>query len=101
MTAIVKKYFSDTNLGSFEIAYPHSIKNAKAAELFPGVRIKRSDSFSRLVGESADGTLLPVTRFVCYKAKPSLHACNSKCRGGKCGGTCECQCGGKNHGIGL
>jgi hypothetical protein len=96
----IKKYFSDTELGSVEIAFPYPMKNKQAETLFPNVRIKRSDSFSRLVGESSEGVILPVTRFVCYKSKPSLHECGSKCRGGKCGGTCECQCGGKYHGIG-
>ena len=35
-----------------------------------------------------------------YKRAPSLHKCNAKCMGGKVNGTCECQCGGKNHGMG-
>jgi len=95
------KYFSDTQNGTVEIAWTQPMRNAQAEALFPGVKIKRYDSFSRLVGKSDDGVMLPITRFVCYKATPSLHQCSAKCRGGKCGGTCECQCGGKNHGVGV
>lgn len=36
-----------------------------------------------------------------YKARPSLHECNAKCLNGKHSGTCECRCGGKNHGRGM
>ena len=101
MNITFKKYFSDTLAGILEIPHPRPVKNAEAERLFPGVKIKRYDGFSKLVGNAENGELLPVTRFVWYKSKPSLHKCSAKCRGGKCGGTCECQCGGKNHGIGL
>jgi len=92
------KYFSDS-AESVEIAWPYSMKNADVAILFPGVKALRLDSFSRLVGKGADGNLYPVTRKIHYKGRPSLHECNAKCRGGKCGGVCECKCGGKNHGV--
>lgn len=39
-------------------------------------------------------------RTVLYKTHaPSLHICSAKCMGGKCGGVCECRCGGANHGA--
>lgn len=41
-----------------------------------------------------------VSRVIQYKAKPSRHICDARCMGaqGKTQ-TCECSCGGKNHGI--
>jgi len=38
---------------------------------------------------------------ITYKQFPSRHECNAKCLNGKHNGTCECQCGGKNHGAGM
>ena len=90
------KYFSDMN-GAIEIKSPQPMDNKDFQAKFPGVNGLRIDSFSRLV--SPDGKSA-VTRKINYKCKPSLHTCNERCRGGKCGGVCECQCGGKNHGIG-
>lgn len=58
------------------------------------------DSFQRLAGIAPDGSLRPVDRAIAYRRQPSLHECNAKCMGGKPTGTCECSCGGKNHGIG-
>ena len=59
------------------------------------------DSFKRIVGKTSDGRVLPVQRKIEYKKFPSKHECNSKCVNGKHNGACECQCGGKNHGIGM
>lgn len=59
------------------------------------------DSFKRLVGVNSEKKLVPVQRAIEYKKQPSLHVCNAKCLGGKFNGTCECQCGGKNHGLGM
>ena len=40
------------------------------------------------------------SRKIQYKSQPSLHECNAKCMSGRMNGTCECSCGGKNHGVG-
>ena len=88
------KYFS----GTTEVSFYGSIRNAEFAALFPGVRGKRSDSFSMLVGR-LNGQLAPVTRIIEYKSNPSLHKCDGRCLHAK-GRTCECSCGGRNHGAG-
>jgi len=59
------------------------------------------DSFKRLVGVTADGRKLPVERAIEYKRFASLHECDARCMGGKPNGTCECSCGGMNHGRGF
>lgn len=94
------KYFSDID-GSVELVRIETMDNAEFARLFGDVKARRSDSFSKIVGRSADGRLLPATRSIFYKARPSLHQCNAKCMNGKANGTCECRCGGKNHGAGM
>lgn len=72
---------------------------------FPGVRGLKYDGYSFIVMPAAGApafpvsSYLPATRRVHYKCNPSRHVCNARCMGGKCGGTCECQCGGRNHGI--
>ena len=67
-----------------------------------GIRSKANayDSFERLMGRTADGRILPVERAIAYKSAPSRHVCNARCVNGSINGVCECQCGGKNHGIG-
>ena len=52
------------------------------------------------VGLTDSHELLPVERAIQYRKFASLHVCNAKCVNGKHNGTCECQCGGKNHGLG-
>lgn len=37
-------------------------------------------------------------RQINYKLSPSKHKCSAKCMGAS-GKSCECECGGKNHGI--
>ena len=79
----------------------------EAARRWPEVKALRDDSYSVMVGREADvpfpysDHLMPLVRKVQYKKNPSKHECNAKCMGGKCGGVCECRCGGKNHGIGC
>jgi hypothetical protein len=46
------------------------------------------------------GRLHPSGRRINYSKKPSMHACNSLCMGAR-GPSCECRCGGKNHGAGF
>lgn len=94
------KYFSDHNGQTVELPWTESMKNEDFANLFPGVRGLRYDSFSKRVGK-VNGSYLPLTRVIDYKKNPSLHVCNAKCLGGKHNGICECRCGGKNHGRGV
>lgn len=95
------KYFSDINGKSVEVFRPFPMKNAKFREDFGSVRGIRYDGFYMMVGRSAEGEVLPVTRKIDYKKQPSLHVCNARCTGAKATGSCECQCGGKNHGAGM
>lgn len=92
------KYFS----GTTELKNIHSIRNDKFRRAFPGVKGVKFDGFAMLVGHPTEGpdAILPVERCINYKSSPSLHECNAKCMGGKVNGTCECRCGGKNHGRG-
>lgn len=94
------KYFS----GTTELRHIRQMDNAAFAARFPTVIGRRADGYSKWVGyaegATMDGHELPVERVITYKAFPSKHECNSKCMGGKVNGTCECQCGGKNHGLG-
>jgi hypothetical protein len=70
--------------------------------MFPGVKgLNAGWHGDKYVGRTADGRLLPVERLIAYKQFPSRHECNAKCLNGKHNGTCECQCGGKNHGAGM
>lgn len=41
---------------------------------------------------------LPVEREVRYLTRPDPHQCDWRCMGGKPGGDCWCECGGRNHG---
>ncbi len=94
--------FSDL-CGTVELKNLHSMPNQEFAARFPGVRGIRYDGYTMWVGHPISGTggVLPVTRKITYKAYPSRHECNSKCLNGKVNGTCECSCGGKNHGAGM
>jgi hypothetical protein len=113
------KSFSDWNGETVELGYGYiPMSNADFARLFPGVKGVRCDGFTMYAGTvnahgkggSKDrytgewtvgaGGIYPVTRRIEYKSRPSLHECNAKCLGGKHNGTCECRCGGKNHGAG-
>lgn len=94
------KYFSD-DPDTVELASLDTLDNQAFRQRFPGVRGIRSDGFAMLVGRAAsDSELRPVTRKIEYKAQPSRHVCNAKCRHGSARGICECSCGGKNHGRG-
>lgn len=97
------KNFSDFTGEAIELKYLDAMKNAEFSARFPGVKGIRWDGFSMQVGYPFSGPSipLPVTRKIEYKSFPSKHICNSKCLNGKHNGTCECQCGGKNHGAGM
>lgn len=96
------KYFSDVNGQTIELVNVSSMDNAKFAAAFPGVKGRRYDSFSRMVGVAAGmkwSEAIPVTRAIQYKSNPSKHVCDARCMNAT-GRTmnCECSCGGKNHG---
>lgn len=77
-----------------------TIDNAAFAKEFPGMKGLKNDGYSKLIG-LINGAYVPVVRRVNYvEAHPSLHKCDDRCLNGKCGGRCECQCGGANHGRG-
>lgn len=90
------KYFS----GDIQLSHVFGLENKRFLAI-GGEKSKANyyDSFARLVGISPDRAWLPVTRKITFKNNPSLHKCGSKCRHAK-GGVCECECGGKYHGIG-
>lgn len=96
------RYFSDIS-GTQPLRSITQMDNKEFASRFPGVKGRRADSFTMWVGHPVSGpdALLPVTRTITFKAFPSRHECNAKCLGGKATGTCECKCGGKNHGRGM
>ena len=97
MEATARYFDKDGNL--FENG-TRRIELEKFNEMFPGEKaIRGGDAYGRLIG-LMNGAYRPVARMVYYKHRPSLHKCSAKCRNGKCSGVCECQCGGKNHGIG-
>ena len=94
------KYFS----GAVELAGFWPLSNARFAAI-GGKPSKHNyyDSFNRLAGYILDDqrraiAFMPVTRKIEYKSEPSLHVCNSRCRSAN-GHSCECSCGGANHGI--
>ena len=95
-------YFSDTESGPLELcSNSMPMPNAEFAAKFPGVKGMKFDSFAKRVAPLINGKwteLYPVTRVIRYKKNPSLHECNGRCMGGNPNGTCECRCGGKNHG---
>jgi hypothetical protein len=97
------KYFSDFNGELIELTGIHSIDNTEFAQRFAGIKGIRYDGFSKTVGRAVSDAarILPVTRRIEYKAYPSRHECNAKCLNGKATGTCECKCGGRNHGRGA
>lgn len=99
------RYFCDLGPGPEPVPLQGGLPMAKPefAQRFPGVAGLRADGYSLWVGYPLEGPggLLPVTRRIDYKAQPSRHDCNAKCLHGKATGTCECQCGGSNHGRGV
>ena len=88
------KYFS----GETELKWGEGMKNTEFTSRFPGLKGKSRDSFSKYVGPDENKVLMPVTRIIEYKKNPSLHKCDARCQHAK-GRTCECSCGGKNHGL--
>lgn len=97
------RYFFDRNGKTIELTKGAFLirRESRKAMLAAFTDIKvRSLGDDIWVGLDADGLELPVTRKIEYKRHPSLHECNARCMNGKCNGVCECQCGGKNHGVG-
>lgn len=91
------KYFS----GLIEVEHPHNMLNKEFEKQFPGIKGKRYDSFSKFVGyEPGTKNIMPIDRKIEYKSNPLLHKCDARCLNAK-GNSCECSCGGKNHGAGM
>jgi hypothetical protein len=95
--------FSDITGEPIELKACTQISNEDFAARWPGVRGLRADGYTKWAGHPMTGTggMLPVTRMITFKSFPSKHECNAKCLGGKHTGTCECKCGGRNHGAGM
>jgi len=97
------KYFSDINGETVELqSYVQAVKRAEAEAMWPGVKFIRYDGYSVQAMYDANRKLLPITRAIEMKARPSRHNCDARCfnatgRVMKC----ECSCGGKNHGRGA
>ncbi len=92
-----KSYSEETELA---LTFPRP--RGEVRERFPLGRIRAFDSFQLMVG-TVDGrysheSYLPVTRLICYKVNGTKHKCGGRCRQAK-GGDCECECGGRFHGI--
>jgi|WetSurMetagenome_2_1015567.scaffolds.fasta_scaffold1904293_1 hypothetical protein len=93
------KYYS----GDKELSQAFPVTNEKFIEI-GGIKSKHNyyDSIHRMAGNIGDiidvKNCLPITRKIYYKSNPSLHICDARCMNAK-GHDCECQCGGKNHGI--
>lgn len=94
------KYFN----GEQELKGIHGMDREKFQQSFPGVKGKRYDGFSMMVGYPMEGGggVVPVERVIEFKNNPSRHACDSRCLNaqGKIM-RCECSCGGKHHGRGA
>lgn len=98
------RYFSDVTGEVVALTAPHGMPNEAFAVRWPRVKGFSYDGYQMLVGHvggNLGGAILPVTRKIEYKSLPSRHECNAKCVNGKANGTCECMCGGRNHGAGL
>ncbi len=97
------KYFADVDGVTTELTSAHAMRNDEFARRWPTVAGIRYDSFYKWVGiptTGREGGPLPVTRMIGYKSAPSLHECSGKCLNGNPRATCECKCGGANHGTG-
>ena len=88
------KYFSfDT-----EVRLAGSMANSEFAVKFPGVKGVKYDGYRKLVGNLEGlGQTHAITRIIEVK-RVTDHVCDARCRCAK-GGTCECSCGGRFHGI--
>ncbi len=95
------RYFYDNGTETKEFKHgTFWMKKEEFESRFPGVKGIKVDFCTMLAGAIGD-QYFPVTRKVNYvTVAPSLHKCDARCMGGKCGGRCECQCGGANHGRG-
>jgi hypothetical protein len=95
--ANVRHFYREEQLTRLE-----SMLNDEFARRFPGEKGVRCDGFKKRVGYTADHRgPFPVQRVITFKRFPTLHECNARCMGGNPNGTCECSCGGRNHGLGA
>lgn len=91
------RYFADIDGEAVALRNIRPLDNAEFAGLFPGIKGRRSDSFSRFVGYAVGGRMLPVMRSIERRANPSNHKCDARCESAR-SFKCECSCGGHNHG---
>lgn len=66
----------------------------------PGESLVRSGSLFAFGTCAKCGGLHPSARRIEYASQPSRHVCNAQCMGAR-GPSCECSCGGRNHGAGF
>jgi hypothetical protein len=96
------KYYFDSPCGkAIEVFGNIPMANADFKASHPGLKALKYDGYHIRTGRCANGDIYPITRAIEFKKNPSLHECNARCLHGKATGSCECQCGGKNHGRGL
>lgn len=88
--------------GDVELANVWPERNKLVRERFPKMKIVRCDSFYDYVGvpngQKDRSNFMPVTRRVFWNQQGKQHKCGPRCRSAK-GHDCECECGGKNHGV--
>ena len=96
------KYFTEFGGETVELPWVSMIPNREFEALFPGIKGRRADSFSRYVGylDAAGKQPVPTFRTIEFKRSPSLHKCDARCQHAK-GRSCECSCKGANHGRGA
>lgn len=98
-----------------ELTQCYPITAKEFAERFPGEQAGYKYGSYPLIGRPADVEItqdmkradvdalyVPVERAIEYKKNPSLHKCDARCQNAT--GRimkCECQCGGRFHGIGF
>lgn len=88
----------DVTAAEFDTLFP----GAQGVLAFPYATRKNPTIYGRrLVGVDESGTLRPVQRVVAYdSANAGRTVCGGRCRNAK-GPSCDCVCGGENHGIDI
>ena len=92
MASVGKAFHKDIEL------VPYWMGSKKNFPEYRGRVVRIGNCGKIFVGRAPNGEVLPATRIISYKTKPSLHKCDARCMGAK-GTNCECSCGGKNHGA--
>lgn len=102
----VIKHFAECGAGSIvelarvQWADTREFERIIGRPILPGEKLTREGRLFAF-GSCADcGRIHPSGRRIHYSKTPSQHVCNAKCMGA-IGPSCECSCGGKNHGAGF